>query len=164
MFREKANRLVDWTASLILLVMAGIVAVQVFFRYVLNRPMFWPEEASVFLFVWLIWVGGATGMREERQIRVDFFERFFPEKLRNFVMLFNTILAILFMTLVVFYGVKVAEIQMTAEYDSLPFRRGVLYSVAPIVGTLMILYLIGVFIRQIKRIFGDISETPNEKP
>jgi TRAP-type C4-dicarboxylate transport system permease small subunit len=160
MFRERANWVVDWTAALVLLFMAGIVALQIFCRYVLNRPLFWPEEMSVFLFVWLIWVGGATGMREERQIRVDFFEQFFPERLKNFFTLFNTVLSIVYMILVVFYGVKVAVIQMTAEYDSLPFSRGVLYSVAPIVGTLMAVYLTGVLIRQIKRIRGVPSGNP----
>jgi len=162
MFRKKANWLVDWTAATILLFMAGIVALQIFCRYVLNQPLFWPEEASVFLFVWLIWVGGAIGMREERQIRVDFFEQFFPEKIKNFFALFNTLLSILFMVLVVYYGIDVAEIQMTAEYDSLPIQRGVLYSVAPLVGSLMIIYLSGLFIRHFKRIFGRDSIAPGK--
>ena len=75
------------------------------------------------MFVWLIWLGGATGMRDERQIRVDFFEQFFPLWLRNFFTLFNTALSILFMVLVVFYGVKVTAVQMSAEYDALPFFK-----------------------------------------
>ena len=155
MFREKANRLVDSMAALILFLMAGIVALQIFFRYILNQPMFWPYEGSLFLFVWLIWLGGATGMRDERQIRVDFFEQFFPARLRNFFTLFNSALSILFMLLVVYYGVKVTAVQMSAEYDALPFSRGVLFSVAPIVGTLMTIYLIAVLVRQLKRIFGE---------
>ena len=36
MFREKANQLVDSLAALILLLMAGIVALQIFFRYILK--------------------------------------------------------------------------------------------------------------------------------
>ena len=77
MIWQKINRLIDSLAALILLLMAGTVAIQIFFRYILNQPLWWPYEAALFLFVWLIWLGAATGMRDERQIRVDFFEQFF---------------------------------------------------------------------------------------
>ena len=82
-------------------------------------------------------------------------EQFFPIPLRNFFKLFNSALSIVFMILVVYYGVKVTAVQTTAEYDALPFSRGVLFVVAPLVGSLMTLYLTGVLVRQIKQIFGN---------
>jgi TRAP-type C4-dicarboxylate transport system permease small subunit len=135
--------------------LAGTVAIQIFFRYILNQPLFWPYEAALFFFVWLIWIGGATGMRDERQIRVDFFEQFFPEKFQKAVTIFNSLISILFMILVVYYGIKVTAIQANAEYDALPFRRDVLFVVAPLVGSLMIVYLAVVLVRQVRRMFGS---------
>ena len=93
-------------------------------------------------------------MRDEMQIRVDFFEQFFPEPIRKGFVIFNSLVSILFMILVVYYGVKVTTIQASAEYDALPFHRDVLFSVAPIVGSLMVVYLVGVLIRQIRQMFG----------
>ena len=154
MIWQKINRFIDSLAAVILLLMAGTVAIQIFFRYILNQPLWWPYEAALFFFVWLIWIGGATGMRDEKQIRVDFFEQFFPDRLRKGVVIFNSLVSILFMILVVYYGIKVTAIQASAEYDALPFNRDVLFSVAPIVGSLMVVYLIGVLIRQIRQIFG----------
>ena len=154
MIWRKFNNFVDLLAALILLLMAGTVALQIYFRYILNEPLFWPYETALFFFVWLIWIGGATGMRDERQIRVDFFEQFFPAPLRRGVALFNSLISITFMILVVYYGVKVTAVQASAEYDALPFRRDVLFSVAPIVGSLMVVYLTIVLIRQIRKTFG----------
>ena len=154
MIWQKINRYIDSLAALILLLMAGTVAIQIFFRYILNQPLWWPYEAALFFFVWLIWIGGATGMRDEKQIRVDFFEQYFPDRLHKGVVIFNSLVSILFMILVVYYGIKVTAIQASAEYDALPFNRDVLFSVAPIVGSLMIVYLMGVFIRQIRQMFG----------
>lgn len=154
MIWQKINRLIDSLAALILLLMAGTVAIQIFFRYILNQPLWWPYEAALFLFVWLIWLGAATGMRDERQIRVDFFEQFFPDSFRKGFAIFNSLISILFMILVVYYGIKVTAIQASAEYDALPFNRDILFSVAPIAGSLMVVYLIRVFIRQIRQIFG----------
>lgn len=155
MLWKKFNRFIDSLAACILLLLAGTVAIQIFFRYILNQPLFWPYEAALFFFVWLIWIGGATGMRDERQIRVDFFEQFFPEKLKKGVTLFNSVISILFMVLVVYYGVKVTAIQANAEYDALPFRRDVLFVVAPLVGSLMVVYLAVVLVRQVRRMFGS---------
>lgn len=159
MFWDKINRLVDRLTSLILLLLAGTVAIQIFFRYILNQPLFWPYDAALFLFVWLIWLGGATGMRDERQIRVDFFEKYFPVSFRQWVAIFNSLISIVFMILVVYYGVKVTAVQANAEYDALPFNRHILFSVAPIVGSLMIVYLTTVLVRQIRRIF-DMPQKP----
>lgn len=154
MIWKKFNNLVDLLAALILLLMAGTVALQIYFRYILNQPLFWPYETALFFFVWLIWIGGATGMRDERQIRVDFFEQFFSPALRSGVAIFNSLISITFMILVVYYGVKVMAVQASAEYDALPFRRDVLFSVAPITGSLMIVYLSIILIRQIRQTFG----------
>jgi len=41
--------------------------------------------------------------------------------------------------------------QTTAEYDVLPFSRAVQYVVAPVVGSLMILSLLRVLVRQLRR-------------
>ena len=159
MIWQKFNRFIDSLAALILLLMASTVAIQIFFRYILNRPLWWPYEAALFFFVWLIWLGGATGMRDELQIRVDFFEQFFPEKLRKWVAIFNSLLSISFMILVIYYGIKVTSIQASAEYDALPFHRNVLFSVAPIVGSLMLVYLINVLIRQIRQMLGSAQKS-----
>ncbi len=145
------DRIVDALAAGFLLVTSLVLALQVFFRYVLNYPLSWPLEVSLFCFVWLVWMGGVGGMREERQIRIEFAEKYLPRSILRFLMPVNTILSLIFLGFVIYYGVQVAESQMSAVYDILPFSRGVLYAVAPVCGSLMVVSLGRVLARQIRR-------------
>jgi TRAP-type C4-dicarboxylate transport system permease small subunit len=150
-FWRGMDRVIDTMAAGFLLVTSLVLALQVFFRYVLNYPLSWPLEVSLFCFVWLVWMGGVGGMREERQIRIEFAEKYLPRSILRILMPANTILSLIFLGFVIFYGIQVAESQMTAVYDILPFSRGVLYAVAPVGGSLMVISLVRVLSRQIRR-------------
>ncbi len=50
-------------SSVIMLALVLVVGMQVFFRYVLNAPLPWPEEVSGFLFVWLVFLGATVTIR-----------------------------------------------------------------------------------------------------
>jgi len=59
-------------------------------------------------------------MREEKQIRIEFAESTFPEEFEN-PDAGDTVLSLVFLGFVIFYGVQVAESQRSAVYDILPF-------------------------------------------
>ncbi len=161
-FWKGIDWIVDSLAAAFLLATSFVLALQVIFRYVLNRPLSWPLEVSLFCFVWLVWLGAAGGMREEKQIRIEFAEKYLPRPILRFLMPATTVLCLIFLGFVIFYGVQVAESQMTAVYDILPFSRGVLYAVAPLCGILMFVSLLRVLGRQIRR-YSPRSEGLEER-
>ena len=148
-------KILDWVvdalAAACLLVMSSVLALEVIFRYALNRPLSWTLEVSLFCFIWLVWLGAIASMREERQIRIDFAETYSPKRIKRILLPVNTILSMLFLVFVIYYGVRVTESQMSAVYDILPFSRGILYAAAPVGGSLMFLTLARVLVRQIRR-------------
>ena len=150
-FWKVVDWLVDSLAAVLLLVMSLVLAVEVVFRYALNRPLSWTLEVSLFCFVWLVWLGAIGYMREERQIRINFAETYSPRRIQRVLLPANTVLSMVFLVLVIYYGVQVTESQMSAVYDILPFSRGILYAAAPVGGSLMFLSLARVLIRQIRR-------------
>jgi len=152
-FWKVIDWIVDSLAAAFLLGTSFILALQVIFRYILNRPLSWPLEVSLFCFVWLVWLGGVGGMREEKQIRIEFAEKYLPLSIQRILIPMNTILSLVFLGFIIYYGVQVAESQMTAVFDILPFSRGVLYAIAPLGGSLMLISLVRVLIRQIHRYF-----------
>ena len=152
-FWKVIDWIVDSLAAAFLLATSFVLALQIIFRYILNRPLSWPLEVSLFCFVWLVWLGGVGGMREEKQIRIEFAEKYLPLSIQRILIPANTIFSLIFLGFVIYYGVQVAESQMTAVYDILPFSRGVLYAVAPVCGSLMLISLVRVLIRQIHRYF-----------
>ena len=150
-FWKAVDWLVDSLAAVLLLVMSSVLALEVIFRYLVNRPLSWTLEVSLFCFVWLVWLGAVGSMREERQIRIDFAETYSPKRVKRVLLPANTILSMVFLLFVIYYGVQVTESQMSAVYDILPFSRGILYAAAPVGGTLMFLTLARVLVRQIRR-------------
>ncbi|MEQ9814565.1 MAG: TRAP transporter large permease subunit [Azospirillaceae bacterium] len=64
------------TATVILLIVTVIVAVlQVFFRYVLNDSLSWPEELVRWCFVWMVFLGLPLGIARDSHINIDLVSR-----------------------------------------------------------------------------------------
>ena len=142
---------VDAATAGTFVVMTVALGLQVLFRYVFNWPLVWSEEVSLLFFVWFVFLGGSVGMRDERQIRVDVIDTYAPPGLRRVLEPLLTVLSLAFLALVVYYGVKVTRFQTTAEYDVMPVSRAVQYAVAPVIGSLMMLSLLRVLVRQLRR-------------
>ena len=92
-------------------------------------------------------------MRDNREIRIELAEKYLPRSITQFLMPLLSIISIGVMILVVYYGIKVTSFQTTSIYDALPFPRSVLFAVAPIVGSLMGIYLLRRLIEQLKPFF-----------
>lgn len=61
---DLVSRSALWIAGAGLVLMTGIVALQVFSRYVLNASPSWTEPLAVMLMGWFIFLGAAVGVRE----------------------------------------------------------------------------------------------------
>ena len=59
--------------AIMLALMFAAFILQIIFRYVLNFPIGWTNEISVVLWIWLVLWGAAFVLREEEEIRFDFF-------------------------------------------------------------------------------------------
>ena len=90
-------------------------------------------------------------MREKRQIQIEFAEKYLSRSILRILMPATTVLSLIFLKFVIFYGVQMTESQRSAVYDILPFSRGILYAVAPVCGVLMVISLVRVLTRQIQR-------------
>ncbi|MEC5293248.1 TRAP transporter small permease subunit [Aurantimonas sp. C2-6-R+9] len=56
-----------------LVLFSVFIVTSVFFRYVLDLPLSWPEEASLIAFSWLLFLGGAICARDDAHILIDIF-------------------------------------------------------------------------------------------
>ncbi|MBI1171964.1 TRAP transporter small permease subunit [bacterium] len=60
--------------------MVVIIIVQVFFRYVLNDALAWPEEASRFLMLWMTGLMAPTAFRRGGFVSIEMLVRFLPQR------------------------------------------------------------------------------------
>ena len=107
-----SNKLFDvlevYLPSIIFLLLIITVAVQVFSRYVLNRPLPKFFELSIYSFVWVIYLGAALAKRYNQHIRFDLIYRKLSPRIRAIIDIFFDLL-----TTGVFLLLVVPSIQYT---------------------------------------------------
>lgn len=75
-FTEGARRALEALSVALLAVYAGMVLLQVLFRYVLNQPLFWAEEVIRYGLVWSVMLGSALVAHDRGHVRIEVFEAF----------------------------------------------------------------------------------------
>lgn len=70
------------------------VAIQIFFRYVLNRPLTWPSELAIYSFIYVIYVGSALAARRGSHVVFDIIFRKFPSKAQSLLNVITNIFLI----------------------------------------------------------------------
>jgi TRAP-type C4-dicarboxylate transport system permease small subunit len=80
---------------LFLLVMFISVLIQIFFRYVLQSPLTWTEEASRYSFIWIVLLGAAFAVRKKEHVVMEVLVKRFPAYLQRYISLvLNSIILI----------------------------------------------------------------------
>lgn len=67
----KVIGIADFTSALCVVAMVGVVAMQIFLRYVLGHPFVWADELATWLFVWVIYLGASVLVRYDGHLSVD---------------------------------------------------------------------------------------------
>ena len=131
---------VDAFLAALLLGMTLVVAIQVFFRYVVNSPLAWPEETARIMIVWLSFVGAYMAMRENKHIGFGLLVERLPAAGQAVVEIAAKLCMILFLLVMTVEGFAFA-----AKYADVPMPYTdvstglVVYSVFPVSGALMLL-------------------------
>ena len=90
-------------AIILMFAMAVIVAAAVFFRYVFKEPLFWASEVSVFLLIYITFIGGSLGLKYKTQAAVTLVTDYLPEKINKWVAVLAHVFMLLFMAILLFY-------------------------------------------------------------
>jgi TRAP-type C4-dicarboxylate transport system permease small subunit len=62
---------------------SALVLTGVFFRYALNSPLYWAEEAARLLLIWLSFTGAALAFQRNHHLAMDIVMRLLPDALRR---------------------------------------------------------------------------------
>ena len=85
-------------------VMTGLVLAQVVLRYVLRAPLNWAEEASIFLMIWMSFVGAGVAMRRGSHIAMTLIVEHLPIRLSRSLAWVSQLTVLAFLFLVVWQG------------------------------------------------------------
>ncbi|OGB91621.1 MAG: hypothetical protein A2Z31_06790 [candidate division NC10 bacterium RBG_16_65_8] len=119
--------------------MTVVVFLQVFFRYIVNAPLSWPEETARIMIVWLSFVGGYMAMREDKHLGFGLLVEKLPAHLREIVGVLARAFVVAFLLVVVWHGYGFARDNAEISMPYTDISTGLwVYSVFPIGGGLML--------------------------
>jgi TRAP-type C4-dicarboxylate transport system permease small subunit len=124
-----------------LVTMTGVVAWQVFCRYVLNWSNSWTEITAVLLMSWFILLGAAVGVRENYHLGFDVLLYVLPDGSKKWLRTLSDILVIAFAVGMIVYGWQLAALSWRATLPALGLPEGIKY--LPMIGGGALIVLFG---------------------
>lgn len=97
-----------WIGAVCLGLMVVVILTQVFFRYVLNNALPWPEEASRFLMLWSTGLMAPTAFRRGGFIAIDMVIRMLPRVVATGLSVF--LMAVTILVLWIALGIGWSEV------------------------------------------------------
>lgn len=122
--------------------MAIIVAVQVFFRYVLNNSLFWSEELARFLLVWLTFLGSCAAYYRKAHPGIDIVSSRLPAIWQQITAILVHLISIILFGVMIFYGCCFAYFVRAQISPALCLPKWIVFSIIPISGTILTFHAI----------------------
>ena len=90
-FILRIGRKFAWIAILLMVI---VIIIQVFFRYVLNNALPWPDEVARFLMLWMTVLIAPSAYRWGGFVSIDMLQRFLPNTLSNILIFLILIISL----------------------------------------------------------------------
>lgn len=156
------SKLSLWLAGIGLVVMTGIVALQVFSRYVLNASPSWTEPMSVMIMGWFIFLGAAVGVRENFHMGFDVLLHFLPPKAAPWLRSISDLAVLVFGLGMTVYGFQLIIQTWTATIPVLGLPGGFSYMSLTAGGVLISLFALERLALRLSGAQVDHEPTPEE--
>jgi len=142
------------------------VMMQIIWRYILEIPLPWSDEAARYLLVWVSLLAVALAFRDDSHIRLDYFITKLASPVRHGLWIFLNLLTLSFLALLFIYGIPNAVLGkftcspgLTTLMSKTSITMFVPYLSVPVTAGIMILNLIDYVIHNLNvKEFGDIRE------
>lgn len=146
---EKLYNIVDWFCRFILLGMTGVVTIIVIGRFVFHITPGWGEEIAILCMIWFGLLSSAMAEHRDIHIRIKFWDTIFPTVIVKALRRFFYFAKLLFAGILVVQGIRLTIFNIPSQMMGVPLSEAVVYASGPIAGTLMIIFLLARFKKEI---------------
>lgn len=113
------NRIFAVIACLLVLIIMTAIMVQIVYRFVLNDPIAWVLDITIFLLVFVFFLALAPTLQSGGHIEVDMFDALIPDWLRKTVRFIGKLLTVAFAAIFLWY--VAAFYEDIVEVDEISF-------------------------------------------
>jgi TRAP-type C4-dicarboxylate transport system permease small subunit len=142
------------------LVMAALIATEVFCRYVLNASLFFAEEASRFLFVWFCLLGAGLAFQAGAHVGVDLLRHRLPHRAARAVGIASACCVLAFLAGITAGSLQILPYQWDQTMMTLGIRIFWAYLAIPTGAVFMMLHVGG----QVVRLVADAGGPSDARP
>lgn len=129
---EVMDRCINWFLALLMAAMVVIISAQVWYRFVLNDPLSWSEEAGRYLFVWISFIGAAAGVRYQVHLGIDLMHKLLPPEVYRWVTVLVNLLIQIFLLMIIYWGFKILGIIKFQQSPSMHISMRYPYMAVPV--------------------------------
>jgi TRAP-type C4-dicarboxylate transport system permease small subunit len=145
------NRLLGWVLAGLLAVIAVVVFIQVFVRFVLtaigiDARASWTEELARYLLCWMVFLGAAYGCRKAQLMALDFAVSRLPGWFGQAARYLSLLLCLAFFLLLVQVGWTFVEFGRTEASPVIRMHMHWVYAAIPVGAALMVLNTLGLML------------------
>lgn len=140
------DRLIVTVTSALVVALTGLMAVVViigvFYRYVLNDALPWPEELARYAMIWLAWLGGGLALRRGAHVATDLLVSRLTPRARRVLLFVGNVLVIGFLLIVLINGITLVGRVSQQSTVALGISMQIPYAAAPLGAALMLYHLL----------------------
>jgi TRAP-type C4-dicarboxylate transport system permease small subunit len=144
---RRVNRLAEWGMALLLAAMVLITGLAIAGRFVFSYSLFWSDEVTRFLLIWISFLGMSVGVRRGAHPGIDSVVRLLPSRAARIVLSGAVVLSLLFFALMIAYGGVLVLRTWPQRSPSLGLRMTLPYLAVPVAGLLMLLHGVALWLR-----------------
>ncbi len=130
------DKIITWIVVILTLALSILMAVGVFYRYVLNNSIYWSGEVSRYLLVYITFLGATVAYKRGAHVGIDILVERFSKPIRKFISLLIIVCFIVFWSIILIKSFKLyplyilqktatLEIPYAIPFTSLPLSAGI---------------------------------------
>ena len=109
-----------------------ITCAAVYYRYVLNSALLWPEEIAGYLLVWISFIGAYLALRREGHLSFDLILNRLPERVGFWIRIAIEVLLILFFGMIFVLSIKLISVVGATQIETADIPQGIFMLVLPV--------------------------------
>ena len=121
-------------------VMVVALAIQVFFRFVIQDPPPWTEELARYVFVWITFLGAAVAYRRGTHIVVDTILHLLSPRVRAVLAWMVDVLVFISLVTLLITGIGIVQATSNVRATMLQIPMSFVYAAVPVSAALMLAY------------------------
>lgn len=146
---DKIEKYLTYFTSVMIILLTTVISFQIFVRYVLNTGVFWLQELSVIMMMWIVFLGASGAVWDNSHIGLNFLVEMMPPGVKIWLRVLSDLIIAIFSILFFNYGLTMT-IKTGGTLSALRIPIGFTYIIIPVTASLMALFAIIKLINRIR--------------